>query len=116
MKLTIHDFGPILKLQSFEYGLFLIASVSPEAHDVVCNIDDIVKGRYADLFSKYWTESHFLLGNCTYVYSEKYLPGEARYQKGLLMKFINNLEYIVGSTLVKEVDKEHFGALLTSNC
>ena len=65
-----------------------------------------MKGKFADLFSKYWIKGHFLLENRLYLYSEKELPNEAQYQKGRLMKFINNLGYIGGGILMEEVDKK----------
>lgn len=36
------------------------------------------------------------MGNNFITYSEKDISDETRYQKGLLVKFINNLEYIGG--------------------
>lgn len=70
-----------------------------------------MKGKFVDLFSKYWIKGHFLLGNRLYVYSEKELPNEAQHQKGRLMKFINNLGYIGGGISVEEVDKKRLKRL-----
>lgn len=108
---TFHDFGPLPKPQSFEDQFFLVTPVIFEAHYTVCDIDDIVDGRCVCLFSKYFIEYHFLLGNHLYVYKREDLSNEARYQKARLVKFISNLRYIRGGTSVEEVDKkrlQHF--------
>lgn len=59
--------------------------------------------RCSHLFSKYWNECHFWMGDLLYVYCEKDLPDEAWYQKGRLMRFINNLGYIRGCVLYRRL-------------
>lgn len=39
-------------------------------------------------------------------------PDEDRYQKGRLMKFINNLEYLGRGIAMKDVDKRHLKHLI----
>lgn len=72
----------------------MVNPVSPEDYIAVCDISDTMDGRCTDMFSMYWTEGHFLLGNYLYIYNEKDLIDKAHYQKVQLNKFINNLGYI----------------------
>lgn len=46
------------------------------------------------------------------MYNENDLSGEAWYQKGRLVKFINNLGYIEGVTPMEEVDKKQLNRLI----
>lgn len=71
-----------------------------------------MKGICANLFSRYWNEGHFLLGNHLFMYNEKDLSNEAWYQKGQLVKFISNLGYVGGVTPVAEIDKKRLKCLI----
>lgn len=75
-KLNIHDFRSLPDFQSFKDQFFLVNPVSPEAHVAVYDIDGRVEGKCVDLFSKYWIDVHFLLGNHLYVYNKKDLIDE----------------------------------------
>lgn len=81
----------------------MITPIIPRALATVCNVGGGVEARHAELFLKYWIESHFLLGNHLYVYKKKELFDEARYQKPRLIKFINNLGYLGEGTHVEEI-------------
>lgn len=85
-------------LSPFEYWFFLVTVIHPEAHINVYVIGDIVEGRCAQLLSKYWTESHFLMGNEVYVYKKEDLTAEYLYHKKQKMGFISDLGYFGGGT------------------
>lgn len=50
--------------------------------------------------------------NKNFTYKEKELSEEAQYQKGRLVKFINNMGYIWGATPMMEGDKKHLKHLI----
>lgn len=91
---TICGFRPFLELRPFEDRLLLVTLVGSETHVRVFNVGSGVDGRCAELFSKYWIDCHFLLGNRLYVYKERDLSDEARYQNTWSIKFISNLGYL----------------------
>lgn len=85
---------------------FLVTPINPKVHAAVCNISGGVEGRCFDLFPKYWNEGHFLIWNNTHICRENDLPDEARYQKGRLMEFIDNLRYTKRGILIEEIKKK----------
>lgn len=68
---TIQGFGTFYELHPFAYQLFVVSSIHPKAHTAVCAVRNGVEGKCAELFSKYYTKSHFLIGNEMYVYIEE---------------------------------------------
>lgn len=73
LKRTIHRFKPSLELSPFEDPFFLVTLVSSEAHATIYDVSNGVEGICSNLFSKYWIEVHFLLGNHFFVYNENNL-------------------------------------------
>lgn len=73
----MHAFEPFPKLQPFE-DLFCYP-IGSKVHAIIYDVGDIVEGRFVELFPKYWTKSHFLMGSIVYVYPEEDLSGEALY-------------------------------------
>lgn len=112
LNLILPGFEHLLELPPFEDQFFLVTPASPKAHVIICNVVNGEDGRCVNLFLKYWTNDHFLLGNNFFAYSEKDLSEEARYHRGWLTKFINNLGYLEGYTLVMKVDKKRLKILI----
>lgn len=69
-------------------------------------------GRCAKMFPKYWTESHFLMGNNLYVYKKYDFYDEAQYHKKQLINFISSLRYFVGGTPMEEVENKRLQRLI----
>lgn len=83
--------------------------ILPEAHGTTCVVGGRADGECTELFPKYWTESHFLMGYGIYVYWHEDLSQEDLYQKKWLMGFINDLSYHGGGIPQDEVERSRFG-------
>lgn len=79
---------------------------------IVFTIRNRVKDKCVELFPKYWTESHLLMGNRVYVYKEEYISSENLYQKKQMMNFINDLGYFGGGVPSEEADQKHLKCLI----
>lgn len=99
-------------LQHFKDQLFLITLIHPEAHVTVYTIGNEVDGKCTELFLKYWTERHFLMGNEVYVYKEKDLFEEDTYQKKRLISLVKDLSYIGRGIPYNQDDRKHLKFLI----
>lgn len=75
----MHNFVSVHELQSFVGRFFLVTPTSQGSHATICTVGDGVEGRCPELFPKYWSESHFLMGINIHVYKEEDLNIEDLY-------------------------------------
>lgn len=64
------------RVKYFKYQYFLVTPVNKKVNTKICKIERWPSYVCTDLFRKFWSQSHFLMGNKSYVYKEEDLSKE----------------------------------------